>query len=146
MKRTASIFFTGLLLLAGGTMTWADEAKPAPVPPLRPGQIKSVFTQPKKFSEGRDPFYPESTRVFQAVMAENSSHAVEATSLTVKGYYRDAQGSYVIINNHTFTVGDEGDVLTPGGRVHIKCVDVLPSVVVIEYNGFLHQLPINPQK
>ena len=40
-----------------------------------------------------------------------------------------------IINNHTFAVGDEGDVITPSGRVHLRCIDIQPGTVVIEVNG-----------
>ena len=141
MKKIAATFLTGLLVVAAGATALAEAGKPAPA--LRPGQVRSTFTMPTKFAEGRDPFYPESTRVFQALMAETSSRTVEISSLVVKGYYRDAKGAFVIINNHTFTVGDEGDVLTAAGRIHLKCVDVLPNAVVIEFNGSLHQLPIN---
>ncbi len=124
---------------------WADTAKTTP--PAKPTPARSTFTMPKQISEGRDPFYPESTRVFQAVMLESPNRSkIEVSSLSVKGYYRDAKGAYVIINNHTFTVGDEGDVLTTGGRIHLKCVDVLANAVVIEFNGSMHQLPINPPK
>lgn len=123
---------------AGPTETNSATAKTAP--------SKSIFSMPKKFSEGRDPFYPESTRVFQQVMAENSSHTVEISSLTVQGYSRDSQNAYVIINNRTFGIGDERDVITPGGRVHLKCIEVLPETVVIEYNGSLHQIPLAKKK
>ena len=136
----------GALMLAVATTALAETRTNLPSASAKNAPIKSVFNQPKKFSEGRDPFYPESTRVFQAVMAENSTHTVEVSSLKVKGFYRDASGAYVVINNHTFTVGDEGDVITTGGRIHIKCVDVLPDNVVIEFNGSLHQLPINLPK
>ena len=147
MKKITAIFLTGLLVVsATAVLAEAGKPAPAPAPVLRPGQVRSTFTMPTKFSEGRDPFYPESTRVFQAIMAETSSHTVEISSLAVKGYYRDAKGAFVIINNHTFTVGDEGDVLTAAGRIHLKCVDVLPSAVVIEFNGSLHQLPLNLPK
>lgn len=102
---------------------------------------------PKQFSEGRDPFFPDSTRVYQAVMLESPNRTkADVSSLVVKGINRDAKGAFVIINNHTFTVGDEGDVLTPGGRIHLKCVAVLPNAVVIESGGVLHQLPINLKK
>ncbi len=123
----------------------ADTGKPAAT--SAPVRVRSTFTQPKQFSEGRDPFYPESTRVFQAVMAESpNSHKADVSALVVKGYYRDSKGAFVIINNHTFTTGDEGNVITPGGRIHLKCVDVLPNVVIIECNGSMHQLPINLPK
>ena len=130
--------------MAGFTAS-AEAGKPAL--PVKPVPVRSTFSLPKQFSEGRDPFFPESTRVFQAVMLESPGRSkVEISSLAVKGYYRDAKGAFVIINNHTFTVGDEGDVLTTGGRIHLKCVDVLPNAVVIEFNGSMHQLPINLPK
>lgn len=102
---------------------------------------------PKQFSEGRDPFFPDSSRVYQAVLLESPNRTkADVSLLVVKGINRDAKGTYVIINNHTFTVGDEGDVTTSGGRIHLKCVDVLPNAVVIESGGALHQLPINLKK
>jgi hypothetical protein len=132
-------------MVAAAMTARAEAGKPAST--NAPVRARSTFTQPKQFSEGRDPFYPESTRVFQAVMLDSpNGHKADASSLVVKGYYRDAKSAYVIINNHTFTTGDEGDVLTPGGRIHLRCVDVLPNAVVIEFNGSLHQLPINQPK
>jgi hypothetical protein len=119
--------------------------KPATSEP-KAAPARSVFNVPTRSSEGRDPFFPESGRVFQAMAAENSSHTVEISSLAVKGFYRDAKSAFVIINNHTFAVGDEGDVLTPGGRVHIRCVEIRSAVVIIDVNGSRHELLLNPAK
>ncbi len=136
-----------MILAAPALPASAETGKPAPTAAAKPAPTRSTFTMPKQFTEGRDPFFPESTRVFQAVMLESpATSKVEISSLVVKGYYRDANSAFVIINNHTFTAGDEGDVMTTGGRIHIKCVDVLRNAVVIEFNGSLHQLPINPPK
>ena len=74
-----------------------------------------------------------------------NSKTVEISSLAVKGFYRDAKGALVIINNHTFAVGDEGDVKTPGGRVHIRCLEIRPNVVVIDINGQKHELNFKTQ-
>ena len=149
VKTIFTTLLTGLLLATGGATGWADPAKSAdPADAVtKPVPVRSTFTMPKQFSEGRDPFFPESTRVFQAALLETPSRSkVDVNSLVVKGYSRDAKSAYVVINNHTFTVGDEGDVPTTGGRIHLKCVDVLPHAVVVEFNGSLHQLPINPPK
>jgi len=40
-----------------------------------------------------------------------------------------------IVNNHTFAAGDEGDVLTTSGRVHLRVISISPDSVVIEANG-----------
>jgi hypothetical protein len=105
--------------------------------------VRSVFAVPTNAGEGRDPFFPESSRVFQ--LAVINSKTVEISSLAVKGFYRDAKGALVIINNHTFAVGDEGDVKTPGGRVHIRCLEIRSNVVVIDINGQKHELNFKTQ-
>jgi hypothetical protein len=128
-----------LAMVAAGPVLGAAPATPATnAPPAR-----SVFVVPTNAREGRDPFFPESTRVFQ--VAEASSKTVEISSLSVKGFYRDAKGALVIINNHTFAVGDEQDVLTSGGRVHIRCLEIRPNIVVIEINGQKHELNFSTQ-
>ena len=50
-----------------------------------------------------------------------------------------------IINNHTFAVGDEGDVRTANGEVHLRCVEIRAGVVVIEINGTRRELTIARQ-
>ena len=77
----------------------------------------SRFVMPSSPKDGRDPFYPESTRVFDAMMAANQTKqaaaAVEITDLKVPGISGTPDHLLAIINNHTFAVGDAGDVLTP---------------------------------
>lgn len=107
----------------------ADAPKPKPVPK------KSVFVMPSSQKEGRDPFYPESIRPYQAAVAASVSHVLPMNSLAVKGYSLVNGVPCVIINNHSFMAGDEGDVLTTGGRVHVHCVDIKPTVVIVEVNG-----------
>ena len=46
----------------------------------------------------------------------------------------------VIINNHTFALGDEGDVQTTSGRVHIRLAEIRATSVVIEVNGSRREL------
>ena len=126
-------------MVAAGAVLGAAPANPAAkAPPAR-----SVFVVPTNAGEGRDPFFPESSRVFQVAVI--SSKTVEISSLAVKGFYRDAKGALVIINNHTFAVGDEQDVLTSGGRVHIRCLEIRPNIVVIEINGQKHELTFSTQ-
>ena len=137
MKTFATIFF-GLTLAALAAEPAAKPAapatKPAPVPPPR-----SVFTQPASVHDGRDPFYPESNRAFETTQA-STVHAVEVNNLVVKGFSIVNGHPMVIINNHSFMVGDEGDVLVTGGRAHLRCVEILSSKVVVEVNGAHHEI------
>ena len=38
----------------------------------------------------------------------------------------------VIINNHTFVAGDEGDVRSSSGVTHIRCIEIKSDAVIIE--------------
>ena len=145
MKTFATIFFALTFAAIAADKPNAPAAKPAPAKPAPVVTARSVFTQPASGRDGRDPFFPESTRVFETTQAA-TVHVVEINNLTVKGFSIVRGRPMVIINNHSFMVGDEGDVLTTGGRIHLKCVDVLANAVVIEFNGSMHQLPINPPK
>ena len=111
----------------------AKAAPPAVVPP------RSVFTQPNSPREGRDPFCPESTRVFDAMASTHAATEV-ATTLAVKGYSMSNGRPMVIINNHTFTTGDEGDVLSGPNRTHIRCIEIRPGTVVVDVNGARHEI------
>ena len=96
-------------------------------------------------NEGRDPFFPESTRPYEDnVVAKKTTNTVEmANAFVIKGSSLENGHAMVIINNHTFAVGDEEDVLTPNGRVHVRLVEIRGGTVVIEANGTRHELVIN---
>jgi len=102
------------------------------------GTIQSVFVLPSSPKEGRDPFYPESTRTLQITPA--AVHAVEITSLRVPGITGEPGHLLAIINNHTFAVGDVGDVMTPAGRVTVRCLEIQADHVVVEINGQPHRI------
>ena len=131
--------------LAAWNALGADSAPEAQKTNSVPG-FASVFTMPTSVKEGRDPFYPESTRVFDALMAANqakqASPTVEITSLKFVGVSGTPGHLLAIINNHTFAAGDEGDVLTPSGRIHLRCAEVKPGYAVVIVNGQFHQLKI----
>jgi len=116
------------------------KAAPTAAAPLEP--IKSVFVIPASTKDGRDPFFPNSTRVYEvfAATAATAVHAVELTTLKIKGYSIINGQPEVIINNHAFMINDEGDVLTSSGRVHIRCIEIKPSSAVIEENGQTHTI------
>jgi hypothetical protein len=99
----------------------------------------SIFTLPSKSSEGRDPFFPDSTRPYEVAATANPQVA-DLTSLVLKGFSGSLDHRLVIINNHTFAAGDEGDVITPLGRIHLRCIEIKTSSVIIEVGGQSHEL------
>jgi hypothetical protein len=102
--------------------------------------IRSVFVVPKNTQEGRDPFFPESTRLVDVSTPTNRTP--EITSLTVPGISGTPDHLLAIINNHTFAVGDEGDVLTTTGRIHLRCVEIQTNAVVVEVGGQIHRIKL----
>jgi len=113
-------------------------ADPA-IPPDQTETPHSVFTVPADTQEGRDPFFPDSTRPYEAAAAANPKVA-DVTSLVLKGFSGSLNNRLVIINNHTFAAGDEGDVTTPVGRIHLTCIEIKTNSVVIEVGGQRHEL------
>jgi hypothetical protein len=125
------------LAAACAPAVFADQPKAAPVKPAPP---LSTFIIPTGPREGRDPFYPESTRPYEENKPSGSNLA--ADSFTVKGLSVEHGHPMVIINNHTFAVGDEGDVLTSVGHVHLRLVQIQENIAVIQANGLRRELPI----
>lgn len=137
MKLGVYLVFVGVML-AGGI------AGVAAAPTGTNAPILSVFTQPEAPSEGRDPFFPNSMRPYEELVTKHQ-HPVELTSLQIKGFSEIAGQRYVIINNHTFAAGDEGDVITPDGRIHIRCLSVGQDSVLVESGGMQHLLKFGSQ-
>lgn len=106
--------------------------------------ILSVFIMPATPSEGRDPFFPNSTRPYEEIQS-HIKRPIELSALQIKGFSEIGGNRYVIINNHTFGTGDEGDVLTSQGRIHIRCLEVGPDSVLIESGGAKHLLKFSAQ-
>ena len=127
------------LTAAGVPSVFGEPPKAAPD---KPAPARSVFVIPVNVREGRDPFFPESTRVYEDNPA--SKHPLDETSFVIKGMSVEHGRTMVIINNHTFGLGDqdEGEVLTATGRVHIRLAEIRANSVVIEVNGSRRELSI----
>jgi hypothetical protein len=127
-----------VLLAVGGAMVLAAVATPVPQSNMT-NTNRSIFILPSNPREGRDPFFPDSTRPYKLAVTA-SPQVANVTSLVVKGFSGSGDRRLVIINNHTFAAGDEGDVVTPGGRIHLSCVEIKTNSVVIEVGGQRHEL------
>lgn len=99
----------------------------------------SIFTLPSRPSEGRDPFFPNSTRPYE-VAAAVIPQVADIKSLVLRGFSGTLDHRLVIINNHTFAAGDEGDVITSTGHLHLRCIEIRTNSVVVEVGGQFHEL------
>jgi hypothetical protein len=98
---------------------------------------KSTFTIPRSPDEGRDPFFPNSARLFAAVASKAITLPVATTSaeLLLKGFSGPSNQRLAIINNRTFSSGESGEVRTSNSRVRVRCVQINEDSVIIETNG-----------
>lgn len=136
--KTFSKIFSGLMLAAFAAQISIAQTPKTAAPKISVAPpARSTFNQPANPKEGRDPFFPESTHPYEAAIA---AQTVTTTTLTVKGYSIANGRPIVIINNHSFMVGDEGDVLTAGGRAHLHCLEIRNDTVIVEINGIRHEI------
>jgi hypothetical protein len=126
-------------LSAGLAMVLPVTAAPVAQPAAPEVVVRSVFVIPKNPKEGRDPFFPNSARPYESVSAAQP-HVGDVSSLVLKGISGPPDHRLVIINNHTFGEGDEANLVTPQGPIHIRCAEIKARSVVIESNGQRHEL------
>jgi hypothetical protein len=119
--------------LSGGSLA-AAPASPAPKAIQIPHSTFIIPTSPK---EGCDPFFPSSTRLYDSVAP---THIAAVTSLLLRGISGPPGHRLVIINNHTFADGDQGDVAVPGGKIHVRCIEIKAASVVVEAGGQRREL------
>lgn len=135
--------FTLPLLFLAVSFTLAGKVQAENKASTGVGTVRSLFVLPSSPKEGRDPFFPESTRTKD--VTPTAVHTVEISSLKVPGISGPPGHLLAIINNHTFAVGDEGEVLTPTGRVNLRCLEINPDHVLVLVNGQVHRINLESQ-
>jgi hypothetical protein len=108
---------------------------------------QSIFVMPANPQEGRDPFYPASSRPYQAAIATSAKTAeVNISLFSLQGVSGQSPNRLAIINKRTFAAGDNLDVSTSQGRIRIHCLEIGDNSVVIEVNGQRHELRFDGQQ
>jgi hypothetical protein len=111
----------------------------------KPETQQSTFVIPNSPPEGRDPFFPGSTRVYNN-NPQNQPRGPSLTELSLKSIMGTPPRVFAIINNHTFASGDEGDItLKSGQRLHVLCVDINPKegTATVEASGMSEVLHLS---
>lgn len=118
-------------------------------PFIEPAIPQSTFRQPKKPAEGRDPFFPKSTRVHGEVAVVKTVQSIKPiTELALKGISGTPEQPLAIINNVNFSAGEESDVVTSAGRIRVRCVEINRSTgtVTVQVGGQTRELRLAPTK
>ena len=101
---------------------------------------QSVFVDDE---QGRDPFFPNSTRrQFTAVVPEVAP-IVGPTSLVVHGITGQPGNRVALINNRNFVTGEEIRVRVPGGSSLVKCEEIRESSVIVTIQGGTERFEIH---
>lgn len=119
---------------------WGEDSKLTSTnqPPPR-----SIFNHPATPHDGRDPFFPDSLRPYEET--HSATNAPARVLLTVKGYSILNGHPMLIINNHSFGLGDDGDVIAGGRRVHLRLLDIRNGNAVIDVAGARQELRVANQ-
>lgn len=144
----AAIVFTALTAV-GDSPTVTAAAKAAPTKPraeksgaLHPTEViiaKSQFKLPDGPTEGRDPFFPDSSRPFvtETVPKPAGDTQLPDYEFLLKGISGSPERPLAIINTTTFTTGEENEVIIKSKRIKIRCIEInmTAGTVLFEYGG-----------
>ncbi len=107
---------------------------------------KSEFMLPRKVADGRDPFFPNSSRPYasETVAKPTGDSSLPEFEFSLKGISGTSEQPLAIINTTTFTTGEENEVIIKGKRIKIRCVEInmTAGTVLFEYGGSRRQLKL----
>jgi hypothetical protein len=142
----------GLAFAARAAQTPAASPSPAAAKtnaaPAEPEPPKSAFIIPASPQEGKDPFFPQSTRLFKVPIVPPATTGTNPPAVVVelllKGVSGAANRRLAIINNRTFETGEEGEVTSSMGPVRITCKEINADSVRVLVNGQERTLRLRP--
>jgi hypothetical protein len=129
----SSAAVTSTVYAAGPATKPASAAAAPALADLKP--IQSVFILPHNAQEGRDPFYPKSTRPYTSgapIIVSNAAPIISSVELKLKALSGEKDRRLALVNNHTFEAGEEAEVTTSSGRMRIRCLEIRPDSVVVQ--------------
>lgn len=91
-------------------------------------------------TQGKDPFFPGSTRRAPAVKVVapaivQAAPVNNASLLTLRGISGSPAKRIALINNLTFVSGEEGKVRIPTGLLKLRVIEVKDSSAIIQIDG-----------
>ena len=121
-------------------------ASTAPAPSNVVREIpQSIFVVSSPTQVVKDPFFPNTTRL--AAVAATHPKGTNAVGtvvvdLVLKAIFGTPARPLATVNNATFGVGEEQDVVTPAGRVRVRCIEISlnDESVVVEAAGSQREL------
>jgi hypothetical protein len=100
---------------------------------------QSVFVIPATSKEGRDPFFPDSIRVYNSGPVKVKSPDA-ALTLVLNGLSGTPQHRLAMINGRTMEEGEEAEISSSSGRIQVHCIEIKTDSVIVEVNGERREL------
>ena len=145
--RAVSLGAAGIFILAAWGTAIDARANSSPKGKTETEQDKevprSVFVVPANLTQGRNPFFPHSTRgmIQQQAPVKPSQPVVDVSDLTLNGVVPSGARPTAMINGRTFEVGEEGDIkLSDGQKLPVKLEEIKESSVVVTVRGQRREL------
>lgn len=110
---------------------------------------RSSFAVPRKIAEGKDPFFPNSTRIYNVgISAPTNGTPTIVADLTLKGISGTTEQPLAIINSTTFTTGETNEVIIKNGRIKVLCLEINMSAgtVLLQIGGERRELRLQALK
>jgi hypothetical protein len=102
---------------------------------------ESVFIIPSTPKEGRDPFFPQSTRTLPVAPKTPKQPRMDISAIVLNGIVPSGPKRTAMINGRTFEVGEEADVRLPDGtKMHVKCEEIKEDSATVKVNGQTREL------
>jgi hypothetical protein len=102
--------------------------------------VRSTFITPQNPLDGRDPFFPNATSLYQTTVIVTNK-PVQETGINLLKLKSVLGTSLAQINNTTLAVGEAEEIKTEAGPVSVKLLEIRPdNSVVILVNGQRHVL------
>jgi len=132
---TLAVNFSPLAALAGAASSTANSSNAVP---------QSVFTVPTSKSEGCDPFFPNSSRLWapseSALTASKPSKPTGTDCLALKGLSGTPANPFAMVNGRTMSRGEDAEIMTDCGRLLVHCVDITTNSAIVEVGGERREL------
>jgi hypothetical protein len=111
---------------------------------------QSVFTIPSSKTEGCDPFFPASTRLWASteaapVMVPKQAKAAGVDCLSLKGLSGTPANPFAMINGRTMARGEDAEINTDCGRLLVHCVDITTNSAIVEVGGERRELHLRSE-
>jgi hypothetical protein len=119
------------------------EVKSPPDPRPSPTNAipQSVFIVPTNSKEARDPFFPNSDRLFGGASTTTKKPSTPDVVLFVlNGLSGTADHRLAMINYRTLAEGEESEVTTSAGRLRFRLLEIKVDSVIIEAGGERREL------